>query len=67
MPSAATPWDAFGAALTEAQQAAAESRFGDFMTLSARLEGAAATLTSPPPEQIPAVHSRSSNEVQFSP
>ena len=55
MPSAATPWDEFGAALTQAQRAAAEGRFGDFMTLGARLEGAAATLTSPPPEQIPAL------------
>ena len=55
MPSAATPWDAFGAALAEAQQAAAEGRFSDFMTLGAHLEGAAATLTAPPPEQIPAL------------
>ena len=55
MSPAATPWDAFGAALTEAQRAAAEGRFGDLMTLSARLESAAAKLTPPPPEQIPAL------------
>ena len=52
MPSAVTPWDTFGAALTEARRAAAEGRFGDFMTLGARLERAAATLPAPPPEQI---------------
>ena len=55
MPAAATSWDAFGAALSEAQRAAAEGRFGDFMTLGARIESAAATLTPPPPEQIPAL------------
>jgi hypothetical protein len=55
MSPAATPWDAFGAALTEAQRAAAEGRFGDFMTLGARLESAAAKLTPPPPDQIPAL------------
>jgi hypothetical protein len=55
MPAAATSWDAFGAALNEAQRAAAEGRFGDFMTLGTRLERSAATLTPPPPEQIPAL------------
>jgi hypothetical protein len=55
MPSAAKPWDAFGATLTEARRAAAEGRFGDFMTLGARLEGAASKLTTPPAEQIPAL------------
>ena len=55
MRDAATSWDAFGEALSEAQRAAAECRFGDFMTLGARIEGAAAKLTSPPPEQIPAL------------
>lgn len=53
MPAAATPWDAFAAALAEAQRAAAEGRFGDFMTLGARIEQAAATLPAPPPEQLP--------------
>lgn len=55
MPAAATHWETFGAALNEAQRAAAEGRFGDFMTLSARLEGSAATLPAPPSEQIPAL------------
>jgi hypothetical protein len=55
MPAAATSWDAFGAALSEAQRAAAEGRFGDFMTLGARLERASATLTPPTPEEIPAL------------
>jgi len=55
MPAAATPWDTFSAALTEAQLASAEGRFGDFMTLGARLEQAAATLPAPPPEQLPAL------------
>lgn len=55
MRDAATSWDAFSAALSEAQHAAAECRFGDFMSLGARIEGAAEKLTSPPPEQIPAL------------
>lgn len=55
MPAAATPWDTFGAALTEAQRAAAEGRFGDLMTLGARLEQAIAKLPAPPPEQLPAL------------
>jgi hypothetical protein len=55
MPAAATPWEKFGAALTETQRAAAEGRFGDFMTLGARLERAAAGLPPPPPEQLPAL------------
>jgi hypothetical protein len=55
MSSAATPWEMFGAALSEAQRAAAEGRFGDFMTLGGRLERAAATLPPPPPEQLPAL------------
>jgi hypothetical protein len=55
MPAAATPWEIFGAALSEAQRAAAEGRFADFMTLGARLEIAAANLPPPPPEQVPAL------------
>jgi hypothetical protein len=55
MPSAATGWDTFGAALTEARYAAAEGRFGDLMTLAARLERAAPTLPAPTPEQLPGV------------
>ena len=55
MSAAATPWDAFGAALTEAQRAAADGRFGDFATLGARLEQAVAQLPAPPPEQLPAL------------
>ncbi len=58
MPSAATPWDAFGAALTETQRAAAEGRFNDFMTLGAHLERAAAKLPKPPAEQVPALQRR---------
>ncbi len=53
MQAAATPWETFGAALSEAQRAAAEGRFSDFMTLGERLERAAATLPAPPPERIP--------------
>lgn len=55
MSAPATPWDAFGVALNEAQRAAAEGRFGDFMTLGARLERTAATLPPPSPEQVPAL------------
>ncbi len=38
--------------MAEAQQAAAEGRFGDFMTLAARLEQAVATLPAPATEQV---------------
>ena len=55
MPAVVTPWEAFGAALSEAQRAAAEGCFGDFMTLGTHLERAAATLPAPPPEQLPAL------------
>lgn len=55
MSAAATAWDTFGAALDEAQRAAAEGRFGDFMTLGARLERTAAALPPPSPEQLPAL------------
>lgn len=58
MPSLVTPWDKFDATLSEAQRAATEGRFGDFMTLGARLERAAATLPPPAQEQIPALQHR---------